>query len=149
MMTHFQAGYCRVMLWADSAGPQGPAQSHRRDRLCSLKCRGTAKSWGRQAHQRRAASCGVSAARLCVEAAKLRAAAAAARRCCIVRQRLRCGVWRRSDGVRQSTRVRLAVCAALPSGAGIDGPRRWLHLKGAFVCAHAADSSNMCFSSRG
>ena len=29
---------CRVMLWADSAGRQGPAQSHRRDRRCRGTC---------------------------------------------------------------------------------------------------------------
>ena len=37
---------------------------------------------------------------------------------------------------------RLSRCCAAPS-AGIDGPRGWLHPEGAFVCTHAAASSNM------
>ena len=29
---------CRIILWADSAGRQGPAQAHRRDRPCRRTC---------------------------------------------------------------------------------------------------------------
>ena len=40
-------------------------------------------------------------------------------------------------------------CAAVPEspGAEMDGPLRWLHLEGAFVCTDAAASSDMRLSS--